>query len=201
VVQASDAGVVIWTRAVDRELQARRRRRFLAWWIGPTVVLAAVMLLIYGPGEMSGILLVSALFGGLLYGYFELRNFQRRQNLEIRLVGEELVSGKVRIPVRNVQRFTTQMTAITGFANAGGTVVSSSASAGTARFLVKLDEIREGRFTRTSHDWLDFLWPLMPEEELAGVRAAIEPHLPVAWTPPEHFRDVVEDGIGNLPPG
>ncbi|MBK8295441.1 MAG: hypothetical protein IPK93_12020 [Solirubrobacterales bacterium] len=194
-------GRVIWERTIDWDLQAKRRRQFVRLFVGPAVLALMIALVFGGVGAMLGVLIVALLLGLLVGTWIELRNVNRRRFRTLRVIDGELVLDNVkqRVPIRQVQRFTTQMMAIESTTYAGGTAVDSSIAAGGARFLIKLDEIRRGRLTDTSHDWIDFKWPLMTPDQLEVVRAAIEPELPVAWTDPEEFMARVEDGIGNVP--
>ena len=194
-------GRVIWERSIDWDLQAKRRRQFVQFFVAPALLAMLIALVAGGVGSMLGVFIVAALFGLLLGGWIELRNVNRRRFRTLRVIDGELALDNVkqRVPIRQVQRFTTQMMEIGSTTAAGGTTVDSSIAAGGARFLIKLDEIRRGRLTDTSHDWIDFKWPLMTPDQLEEVRAAIEPELPVPWTDPQRFMDKVEDGVGNDP--
>ncbi len=195
-------GRVIWEREVDWDLQAKRRRQFVQFFVAPAFVAMLIALVAGGVWSMLGVLIFAALLGLLVGGLIELRNLNRRRFRTLRVVDGELVldNFKRRVPIRQVQRFTTEMVEIESTTNTGGSTVRSSVAAGAARFLVKLDETRHGRFSATSHDWIDFKWPLMPPDQLQEVREAIEPELPVTWIDPEDFQATVEDGIGNVPP-
>ncbi len=195
-------GRVIWEREIDWGLQAKRRRQFVQFFVAPALTAMLIALVAGGVWSMLGVLIFAALLGLLVGGLIELRNLNRRRFGTLRVIDGELAldNFKRRVPIRQVQRFTTEMVTIDSTTNTGGSTVRSSMQAGAARFLIKLDQTRRGRFSDTSHDWIDFKWPLMPPDQLDGVRAAIEPELPVAWTDPESFQARVEDGIGNLPP-
>ncbi len=194
-------GRVIWERTIDWNLQAKRRRQFVRFFVGPALLALLIALVVGGVWAMLGVLIVALLAGLLVGAWIELSNLNRRRFRTLRVIDGELVLDNVkqRVPIRQVQRFTTQMMEIGSTTSAGGTTVDSSIAAGGARFLIKLDEIRRGRLTDTSHDWIDFKWPLMTPDQLEEVRAAIEPELPVAWTDPEEFMAKVEDGVGNVP--
>lgn len=187
---------MIWERTVDWELQAKRRRQFVRFFVGPALLALLIALVVGGVWSMLGVLIVALLSGLLVGAWIELRNLNRRRFRALRVVDGELVLDDVkqRVPIRQVQRFTTQMMEIGSTTYAGGTTVDSSIEAGAARFLIKLDEIRRGRFTDTSHDWIDFKWPLMTADQLEEVRAAIEPELPVAWIDPKEFTTKVLAG-------
>lgn len=195
-------GRTIWQREIDWERQASSRRKFVKYYVAPSALVMLIVLVAAGPWEMLGVLILTGLFGLLLGAYVELQNFNRRRLHTLRVIDGELVleHNKQRVLIRNVQRFTTEMTSIQSTTYAAGTQVDGAMEAAAARFLVKLDEIRRGRLTDTSHDWIHFVWPLMKEEELETVRAAIEPELPVDWIDPDSFNANVEDGIGNVPP-
>jgi hypothetical protein len=194
-------GRVIWERSIDWDLQAKRRRQFVRFFIAPALLAMLIALVAGGVWPMLGVLIVVLLFGLLLGAWIELSNLNRRRFRTLRVTDGELVLDNVkqRVPIRQVQRFTTEMIEIGSTTYAGGTTVDSSVEAGAARFLIRLDEIRRGRFTDTSHDWIDFKWPLMTPDQLEEVRAAIEPELAVNWIEPESFVAEVEDGIGNEP--
>ncbi len=194
-------GRVIWQRTIDWDLQSKRRRQFVQFFVAPAFIAMLIALVAGGVWSMLGVLIFAALFGLLVGAWIELRNLNRRRFRALRVIDGELVldNFKRRVPIRQVQRFTTEMMTIESTTYAGGSTVKGSMGVGAARFLIRLDETRRGRFADTSHDWIDFKWPLMPPDQLQQVRSAIEPELPVAWTEPENFEARVEDGIGNVP--
>lgn len=180
----ASAGGVVWARHIDRSASTQRWRKFGLWILLPTVVGLVLALLFGGMGAFLGVLILLGGIGGLMALLLWLYNLSLRQNPEIRLVEGQLVQGRTTVTLAAVESWTThRRTGPTG--NVGGPVAQV-----IFRIPVHRDGVRGVRLDGgPAFDTVHFGWGEMPEDELAGVRRALEPHIAAPWVAMERLRD------------
>lgn len=185
---AEARGTVIWTRPIDHEAIARNKQRFLRWYVLPSIALALLALVLGGPGQMLGVLILLGLFGLLLFVGVWAVGVTKRQNPEIRLDGQTLVLGNKRIDLTDLESWTV-------FQSTGFNAVSDSPSGGLSSVvLFRFPDYHEGERGVRMDGGAAFRtesigWANMPESDLMGVRESIAPHMPAPYVEHERFRD------------
>ncbi len=81
---------MIWERTIDWDLQAKRRRQFVRFFVAPAFLAMLIALVAGGVWEMLGVLIVALLFGLLVRAWIELRNLNRRRFRTLRVIDGEL---------------------------------------------------------------------------------------------------------------
>ena len=160
----------VWRRNIDPVSM-----RWLWWILGPIVALTlfgAFAAYMADNGEMPTMLLLGAMaFGGV---WLAPRAFSlgRRRNPDITMEGREMVWGKKRVPIDQVERWSAGLQTTRTF---NGTV-SSSATFGLVKFKM-MGEEKE----RT------FMFAHLERSELDELIAAIDPVLPGRRIDYSHF--------------
>ncbi len=167
------ATTVVWRRSIDATKHRLRWKRFALWYCAPVFVVLAAMAIFMGPWEALGLFILLGGFGALVAGWIFFKGLGQRMNPEIRFDGEALLWGKRRVPLSDVQRYSTFMSSVEGApAFVGGD------SAAQIRHSVEIGVVR---FALPEHKEVEFKWPELPEAELDTLRAALDSLLPGRW--------------------
>ncbi|MGD9935603.1 MAG: hypothetical protein AB7T37_18045 [Dehalococcoidia bacterium] len=169
---APTAATVIWRRSYDSSVHNRRWKRFGLWYCAPVFLVLAAMAIFMGPWEALGLFILVGGFGILVAGWIFFKNLGQRMNPEIRFDGEAVLWARLRVPLADVQRYSTFMSSVDGppaFVGDSAVQVRNSVDIGVVRFGLP------------DHKEVEFKWPELPEDELDGLRAALDPLLPGRW--------------------
>jgi hypothetical protein len=183
----TSTATVVWRRTIDHDATTRRRNRFLLWYCLPVAVLALGFGVASGPWEALGILILFGGFGLLIGAWISLHGRNLRANPTMTSDGGALCVGKTKVPLADVQRWTTyprQVSMSTSTAHGGTT--RSSTTVHVAGFILAARQ-PDGSI---HDDEREFVWPLLSDEDQASLRAALESVLPGRWVPLESFRSV-----------
>lgn len=183
-----ERGIVVWQRDIDHEAGARRWRRFLLWYVAPVVVIMIIVAVAVGIGEALGVLILAGLFGLMLAGWIFFVTLNDRSGAEIRLVDGELVFGNKRVPVAEVECWSTRRSSMVSVHTAMGRKGNFEAVA-MFRFPM-MDGGRRGvrMDGGEAYSAKTFGWATMGQDEIEGVRAALTPHIPAPWVTPEELQ-------------
>ncbi|MCA9829352.1 MAG: hypothetical protein R3B97_00340 [Dehalococcoidia bacterium] len=164
---------VIWARSVDRHKQRLRWKRFGLWYCAPVLLLLVPMAVFAGPWEALGAFILLGGFGLLVACWIFFKNLGQRVNPEVRSDGITLFWARRRVPLAEVQRYSTFMSSVEGApAFVGGD------SAAQIRHSVEIGVVR---FALPDGKEVEFKWPELPEAELDTLRAALDSLLPGRW--------------------
>ncbi|MDJ0976778.1 MAG: hypothetical protein QNJ98_20145 [Planctomycetota bacterium] len=176
--EATANGDAIWTRTFDEERNRGRWKRFLKLYVLPMAIVLGVGAALGGLGAFLGLLILLGIFGGMLALWIWMHGFLLRQNPIIRLVDGQLVWGQKSVPVDAIEAWTTYRDPYIPRTQFAGKLV--------AQVIFRVAVYNDGeRATRAdgepASDNVVFGWAEMPPEELAEVRAALEPHIDAPW--------------------
>lgn len=74
---------LIWTRPIDWEAQAERKRQFLRFYVAPVIAVAVVVAIVSDPMNALGVLILFGMLGLLVGGWVFFKNLTLRQNAEL----------------------------------------------------------------------------------------------------------------------
>ncbi len=158
---------MIWRRTIDEARQRRRTRWLLRFAIAAAVVAALVAVLV-DPGSALGVALIAGFLGAIASVFIFAAGAQARVGKTIDVQGTSLVCGRVTVPIPEVTAYTTYSSEeVAGVANGKSVKV---------RFGFAVFQLADGS-TRA------FKWPNMPEDQIDGVRVALDTVLPGRWQP------------------
>lgn len=197
---AEDSGVVVWQRHIDPGAGRRRWRLLGAWFAAPAVIVTAVGWLAAGPGVAGGLAICFAILGGVATLWVSVLGQAEAVNPQIRLVDGCLRDATTSVVVADVEAWTTrrrgQFSVTDGLRFPAPVALAefrlASASApGRVSATVPASEGDAVGGTPRAGDRGDgivaFPWPEMGAAELDAVRAALEPHIPAPWVPPDRL--------------
>ena len=164
---------IIWHRRIDFDAHRKRMRRFWTFYALPAALIILVGGIVDGLGAVAGLLILLGLFGAMLFIWFWLIDRNERTNPVITREGEDLCWAKRRVPLSEVQRFTTCQSS-TSVHTSG---VTTRAYQGIARFLL------------ADGEEVDFVFAELGEEQLGELRTALEGVLPQRWCPVDDLRN------------
>ena len=161
---------VIWRRSIDHGKHATRWKRFALWYCVPVLVLLIATAILLGPWEALGAFILFGGFGLLVAAQIFFKSLGQRMNPEVRFDSEALRWARRRVPLADIERYATFMSSVQG-----PPAHSSSNPAAQVRRSVKIGVVR---FGLASGKEVEFQWPELPEHELQGLQAALDPLLP-----------------------
>jgi hypothetical protein len=164
---SSQPGQVIWQRTIDHDRQ-RRRTRWLIWFAIAAAGVAALVAALVDPGSALGVVLIAGFLGAIASVFVFGAGAQARAGKTITVQDTSLVCGRVTVPIGEVTAYTTYSgEEVAGVANGKSVKV---------RFGFAVFQLADGS-TRA------FKWPKMPEDQVDGVRVALDTVLPGRWQP------------------
>jgi hypothetical protein len=187
-------GLVVWQRQIDPDAGRRRWRKLGVWFAAPVVAVTAITWLAGSGAIAVGLAICFALLGGVAALWVSVLGQAEVLNPEIRLAGGRLRDGTASVVVADIEAWTTRRSGQFSVANG----LRFPAPIALAEFRVASDRVTSDRPVDDGVGEADgsavsgptivtFPWPEMAAEELDGVRAALEAHIPAPWVPPDRF--------------
>lgn len=190
-------GLLLWQRQVDPDAGRRRWRKLGVWFAAPAVAVTAITWLAGSGAIAVGLAICFALLGGVAALWVSVLGQAEVLNPEIRLAGGRLRDGTTSVVVADIEAWTTRRSGQFSVANglrfpapialAEFRVTSDTPGHGGAGGSADHRAVEADGPAAPRSTFVTFPWPEMTAEELDGVRAALEPHIPAPWVPPENL--------------
>lgn len=185
-------GLVVWQRQIDRDAGRRRWRKLGGWFAAPAAAVTAITWLAGGAAIAVGLAICFALLGGVAAAWVSVLGRAEVLNPEIRLVDGRLRDGTTSVVVADIEAWTTRRSGQFSVANGlrfPAPIALAEFRVGTeAAVDTGVGEPDGSAAPEPGPVVVTFPWPEMTADELDGVRAALEPHIPAPWVPPDRLR-------------
>jgi hypothetical protein len=184
----SSDGLIMWQRQVDRAADRRRWRKLGIRFAAPAAAITAVASLSGGAGVAVGLAICFAVLGAVATFWISVLGQAQGLNPEIRLIDGRLRDcTTTSVVVADIEAWTTRRSG--QFSVANGLRFPAPIAVAEFRVTWTPDEAvgHADGSAAPSPTIVRFPWPEMAAEELDGVRAALEPHIPVPWVPPDRL--------------
>ena len=164
-------GEVVWQRRVDVAKQRRNLQRFWKLYgvpVGLIILIGGVFF--GGVGTAAGLAILLGGIGSMMFLAIWLTGYSQRANPVITRHGAELCWAKRRVPIDQVQRFST----FTDHRSVNQTAVTGSHTTHRVR-------IGTARFLLSDGSEVDFAFAHLDEAQLEELRIALDGVLPGKW--------------------
>jgi len=191
---AGSAGEVIWQREIEHDRLAGRWRKFLLFYVAPSVAVLVIGLVVGGVGPFLGLAILLGLFGLMLGALVFFKNLGAKQNATISLHDHHLVFGRRRIDLRRVESWTTRSDDVDW--GVGSQLLFGNATAGnaiTAQVVFRLAVVNEHGHREVRSDGgpafelVRLAWAEMPGDHLERLQHTIAPHIGAPYVSAEQL--------------
>ena len=186
---------VLWTRPIDHDKIARRRRNLGLYYGLPSLAALILALVLGGPGQAAGVLILVGLFGLLVGGMVFFKDLNAKMGGTIKLADGKLVFGQRQVDLARLESWTTvSMKEDWGVMDQALFGNPMAGNAITAKALFRLAHYDESGQRGTNleggpgYEVVEFAWAEMTPEVLDDLRKTLEPHLFAPWVPLDQLR-------------
>lgn len=183
-------GQVIWTREIEYDKIRARTRKFWLYFMVPTAIVLLLGFVIGGVGAFLGLGILLALFGLLLGGLVFFKNLGAKQNATIERDGGELVCGRRRIDLGQIESWTTVTRGVdwgvTSQAVWGNPMAGNAITAEVIFRVAKLDVDGDrvvGADGASAVDLVRISWAEMPSDQIERLRQTLAVHIAAPHLP------------------